>query len=156
MVPPTFCIRDLRLASPSGSTSSSSFVSVVGLIFRRECITMWQGSVPHSKSSSLARARLLGPCEKFVMSTFRKRASSTRIGGRPFLIMTSLPHSTNSGAWFGRVSLISTVCLLPTESRVFSIGIAYWKEIHSSVCMSPNQQQVLFCRSSRFCRKVFL
>ena len=35
--------------------------------------------------------------------------------------------------------LISTFSLLPTESRVFSIDITYWKEIHSSVCMSPNQ-----------------
>jgi hypothetical protein len=49
-----------------------------------------------------------------VTRAFRKRGSSTRAGGRPFLIIASLQHSTNS-AWVG--VLISTVCPLPRHGR---------------------------------------
>ena len=44
-----------------------------------------------------------------VTRVFRKSGSSTSAGGRPFLIITSLQHSTNS-EWVG--VLVNTVCPL--------------------------------------------
>ncbi len=54
------------------------------------------------------------PMREVVTRAFRKSGSSTRAGGRPFLIIPSLQHSTIS-AWVG--VLISTVCPLPRHGR---------------------------------------
>jgi hypothetical protein len=54
------------------------------------------------------------PMREVVTRAFRKSGSSTRAGGRPFLIIASLQNSTNS-AWVG--VLISTVCPLPRHGR---------------------------------------
>ncbi len=54
------------------------------------------------------------PMREVLTRAFRERGSSTRAGGRPFLIIVSLQHSTNSD-WVG--VLISTVCPLPRHGH---------------------------------------
>jgi hypothetical protein len=60
------------------------------------------------------KAEQFCPMWEVVTRSFRKSGSSRRAGGRPFLIISSLEHSTKS-AWVG--VLISTVWPLPRHGR---------------------------------------
>jgi hypothetical protein len=58
------------------------------------------------------------PIRTVVTRVFRKRGSSTREGLRPFLIIASLQHSSNS-TWLG--CFVSIVCPLPSHWRFASV-----------------------------------
>ena len=81
-------------------------------------MTMWESSVLLSKRSSLPMHTDVWPMREVVTRDFRKSGSSTRAGARPFLIIASLQHSTNT-LWVG--VLVSTVCQLQRHGRFPSV-----------------------------------
>ncbi len=91
------------------------------------------------------------PIRAVVTRAFRNRGSSTREGLRPFLIIDSLQHSSNS-VWFG--GFVSIVCPLPRQGRFASALPS--THFHRIVCMPSNQQQVPFFRCILICKQGLL
>jgi hypothetical protein len=89
------------------------------------------------------------PMWEVVTRDLRKRGSSTRTGGRPFLIMSSLQHSTNL-AWVGVLISITlcneiqrSVCTTSTET-----------ELSLRFAEDPLLEVTCFCHST--CMRGFL
>ncbi len=92
------------------------------------------------------------PIRAVVTRVFRNRGSSTREGLRPFLIIASLQHSSNS-AWFGGFD--SIVCPLPRQGRFTSTLTSPHTSTGLSGCPSTNIR-FLFFDASTSASKVFL
>jgi hypothetical protein len=78
------------------------------------------------------------PIRSVVTRVFRKRGSSTREGLRPFLIIASLQHSSNSAR------LLRQYSLSLAQTLALCISIVFSTQIHILVCMSSNRRQVAF------------
>ncbi len=84
------------------------------------------------------------PMWEVVTRDLRKRGSSTRTGGRPFLIMSSLQHPTNL-AWVGVLISITfcneiqrSVCTTSTETDInlrFTDASSSWSNVFLSIDM---------------------
>ncbi len=139
--------------------SWSDLLSVAGMIF---LVNVWRCDKVVSlflKALPLPMHTVVWPIREVVTRAFRKRGSSTRVGGRPFLIIASwgetIPDNHLTPTFYklslGRCSHQNSLSV--AETWALSIGITWCINIHRSVCTTSNWHQVAFCRCIRFCKQ---
>jgi hypothetical protein len=145
-------LRNLHHFRGESMPSSSSLLSVAGIIFLENVwrcvnvVSLFPSAVPLPTHTADC------PIRAVVKRVFRKRGSSTSEGLRPFLIIASLQHSSNS-AWLG--CFVSVVCPLPRHWH-FASALASPHRSTSLSAYPPTAIRLRFFDASAAASKDFL